>query len=213
MGKKNKKAWRKAVYEAMHTTAKKEALYRTKSNTPPFNYRWEHVCAVVTCALKLADLTGADKEIVEAAAWFHDVAKEARDDHPREGAKFARKFLPKTDFPPEKIEAVAQAIESHMGLWRDEPLTNLEAQVLWDADKLTKIGLTAAIQWTFGAIAADKRFTTERAIKDWQAQDWREKTVKSMHTEPARRAAQKRFEAYEQLVAGLSAEISASDIL
>src|SRR5690606_7903429 len=113
-----------------------------------FNYRWEHVTTVVTLALRLAELTGADAEIVEAAAWLHDVCKYTDGSrHPIAGADFARTFLPTTDFPPDKVEAVAAAIADHMGLWRDEPLAVLEAQVLWDADKLAKIGLTAVFHW------------------------------------------------------------------
>ena len=84
------------------------------------NYRWEHVKAVVMLARKLARLTNADEEIVEAAAWLHDIRKDAADNHPQEGATYARQFLPTTDFPPEKIEPVAQAIIDHMGLWLDQ---------------------------------------------------------------------------------------------
>lgn len=73
-----KKSWRKAVREAMYAAAYAEARARTKSKSPPFNYRWEHITAVVNASLKLAALTGADAEIVEAAAWLHDIAKDAR---------------------------------------------------------------------------------------------------------------------------------------
>ena len=142
--KEAKKDWRKAVQQAMEKSSKDEALRRFGTAEPGFNYRWEHVQAVVKLAVRLARLTGADKDVVEAAAWLHDVAKEKGAKHPEEGAKVARKLLPKTDFPAEKIEAVAQAVTQHMGLWREQPLTNLEAMVLWDADKLAKIGLTAA---------------------------------------------------------------------
>ena len=178
-----------------------------------FLYRWEHVQAVVITALRLAELVGADTDIVEAAAWLHDVCKESGDKHPQKGAAFARELLPQTSFPKKKIEAVATAIEQHMGLWRDEPLTNLEAQVLWDADKLTKIGVMAAFQWTGGGVSDSKRqVSTESMIKRLGSADFRDKTVASMHTKPARRAAKKRFKAYDKLVAGLSAEFNASDL-
>ncbi|MCA9978408.1 MAG: HDIG domain-containing protein, partial [Anaerolineales bacterium] len=112
MPKKNetKQLWRKAVKQAMRSATEQEVIRKYGSLNASFNYRWEHVKAVVAVAKKLATLTGADKEIVTAAAWLHDVRKEAGDDHPLEGAKFARKFLRQTDFPPEKIEQVAQAI-------------------------------------------------------------------------------------------------------
>lgn len=204
--------WRAAVRDAMRRAARSEAQRRTKSDTPPFNYRWEHITAVYNAAMKLAEQTGADREIVEAAVWLHDIAKDARDRHPIEGAKFARAFLPQTDFPPEKIEAVATAIEDHMGLWRDEPLHALESQVLWDADKLTKIGLTAAVHWVSNDLSSRKQRDTEKLIARWRSQEWREKSVASMHTAPARRAAQQRFEAYNRFVDELEREWVGDDI-
>jgi uncharacterized protein len=178
-----------------------------------FNYRWEHVTTVVTLALKLAELTGADAEVVEAAAWLHDIRKyKDRDRHPITGAAFARDFLPTTDFPPEKIEAVAQAIADHMGLWRDEPLTVLESQVLWDADKLAKIGLTAIFHWTGFSLAGAEMRTLAGLIERGRSADWQAKTVASMHTAPARRAAEARLAAYRGLYDALEGELAGADL-
>lgn len=208
-----RKPWREAVQAAMRKATEKEAQRRSGTKEPVFNYRWEHVTAVVTLAVRLAELTGADKEIVEAAAWLHDVRKEAGESHPREGAIFARKFLLKTDFPTEKIERVAQAIEAHMGLWRDKPLQRLEAQVLWDADKLAKIGLTAVFHWTGGDLAKGKSRTLDELIARGRSADWQAKTVASMHTEPARRAAEKRLAAYNWLWDELERELEGADLV
>lgn len=212
--KKNKKLkdWRKTAQKAMREATERELKLRHGKTDPSFNYRWEHVTAVVTLANKLAALTGADAEIVEAAAWLHDIRKEMKDKHPREGAKFAREFLPQTDFPSKKIEAVAKAIEQHMGLWREKPLKNLESQVLWDADKLSKIGLTAAFHWTGSALAGTKSRELEQIILQARSADWQQKTVASMHTKPARRAAQKRLKSFNKLWDKLEAELSGEDL-
>lgn len=178
-----------------------------------FSYRWEHVQAVVSVAAKLAELTGADADVVEAAAWLHDICKEAGDRHPQEGARFALRFLPTTDFPPKKIKRVAKAIEEHMGLWRDKPLKKLESQVLWDADKLTKIGITAAVHWMGGDFTRGRIPSTEKLLKRLASADFRAKTVDSMHTEPAKRAAQTRFAAYDMMLAQLETEWNANDIV
>ena len=197
----------------MRAATEQEIIYRFGSlDNASFNYRWEHVKTVVTLAEKLALLTGADQDIVVAAAWLHDVRKDTRDLHPQEGAKFARKFLPQTDFPPEKVEAVACAIEDHMGLWRDEPLTNLESQVLWDADKLAKIGLTAVFHWTGYALAGTKFRDVHELIQRGRDANWQDKTVASMHTEPARRAAQSRLIAYNKLWTELEIELEGKDL-
>jgi uncharacterized protein len=212
--KKNKRKpdWRKATMAAMREATDREARRRHGETDPSFNYRWEHVVAVVTLAVKLARLTGADEEIVEAAAWLHDVCKEKKNDHPKEGAEFARNLLPKTDFPKRKIKAVARTIEDHMGLWRTEPLTSLESMVLWDADKLAKIGLTAAFHWTGGALAGNKLHDMNDLIADARSADWQRKTVASMHTKPAKRAAQKRLKAYQALWDGLEEELRGDDL-
>lgn len=202
--------WKTAVYDAMYQKAQQQEKHKKSGSR--FSYRWEHVRAVVTVAVKLATLTGADPEVVEAAAWLHDICKEAKERHPQEGAKFAWRFLPTTDFPLEKVKAVAQAIEDHMGLWRDEPLRTLESQVLWDADKLTKIGMTAAAHWMGGDFTRGRIGSTEQLIERLESADWRAKTVASMHTEPAKRAAQSRFAAYDRMLAQLSAEWHAEDI-
>jgi uncharacterized protein len=206
--------WRKAVKKAMRTATENEIIYHFGSmNNASFNYRWEHVKTVVTLAKKLAELTGADQDVVVAAAWLHDVRKDAKEDHPQKGAEFARDFLPRTDFPPEKIERVAQAIEDHMGLWRTEPLTNLDSQVLWDADKLAKIGLTAVFHWTGHALAGTKFRDVHELIKRGRDANWQEKTVDSMHTEPARYAAQNRLIAYNKLWTELEIELNGGDLL
>ena len=61
---------------------------------------------------------------------------------PRLAAEEARRFLLTTDFPPSKVDAVYGAIRVHEGLYKDERLGQLEAAILWDADKLSKLGAT-----------------------------------------------------------------------
>ena len=204
--------WRKAVPKAMYKATQKEARDRFGSATPLFNYRWEHVQTVVKLALRLAELAGADPEIVEAAAWLHDIEKDKGTAHPQKGADFAREFLPKTDFPAEKIEPVAQTIEDHTGLWRKTPLDKLESMVLWDADKLAKLGLTAAFHWLGMGFATGRASTTAELIARGRTADWQEKTVASMHTAPARQAAQTRLSIYRQLWDTLEMELNASDL-
>ncbi|MBP9500688.1 MAG: HD domain-containing protein [Candidatus Promineofilum sp.] len=214
MSKPKPSPWRDAVRAAMYEATLAELRGRHGTADVSFNYRWEHVTAVVALSLKLAELTGADAEIAEAAAWLHDICKFTdRERHPVAGAAYARAFLPVTDFPPHKIEAVAAAIADHMGLWRDEPLTVLESQVLWDADKLAKIGLTAAFHWMGGDLAGHKMRSLRYLIDRARTADWQAKTVASMHTEPAKRAAAARLAAYHHLYDALEAELSGADLL
>lgn len=198
----------------MKKATEKEAKQRFGTTDPLFNYRWEHVTAVVTLALKLADLTGADVEVVEAAAWLHDICKEAGPKHPQEGAKFAHELLPKTDFPKKKIGHVAKTIRSHMGLWRRKPLKDLESQVLWDADKLAKIGLTSLFHFTPLIVMRGNGRTTQDLINNARTNNkWLPKTVASMHTAPAKKAAKKRLKQFNKVLNRLEAELAGDDLL
>jgi len=181
--------------------------------SPGYNYRWEHVKSVVTLALILAHILEADEEVVEAAAWLHDITKEDGEEHADTGAEFARDFLVETDFPQEKIEEVAQAIADHKGLWRENPLTNLSSMILWDADKLSKLGLTAVIHWTGMLLARQEPLTAAGLVELKQNLDWQRKTVKSLHTKPAQNAAKQRLNAYELFWTNLEIELSGDDIL
>lgn len=198
----------------MKKATEEESIQRYGTAEPLFNYRWEHVTAVVTLALKLAELTGADAEVVEAAAWLHDIRKDAGPKHPHAGAKFAHQILPTTDFPKEKIGHVARCIRSHMGLWRRKPLQDMEAQVLWDADKLAKIGLTSLFHFMPLMVMKGDGRTTQELIHNARAnKKWLPKTVASMHTAPAQKAAKKRLKQFNKLLDRLEAELAGEDLL
>ncbi len=169
----------------------------------PFNYRWEHVQQVVQTACWLAEATGADREISEAAAWLHDVRK-IEPEHAKAGARAARSILVRTDFPAEKIDAVCAAIAEHEGLTRDDPapMTSLEAALLWDADKLTKLGVQA-LAYNLGTPRMWGRSLAERlaSMQTFAATVLRQ-TVASMNTEPARMLAERR---HAEMTAALEA--------
>ncbi len=205
-------AWRAAVQQVAHQETLTEAEIRWDREQPPFNYRWEHVEVVVRLALRLAELTGADREIVEAAAWLHDIRKRGRDDdHGREGAIVARQILSETDFPPEKIEAVADAIVKHVGLYTEQPVEPLEAAVLWDADKLSKLGATAVLHFIGYRVAGGKG-TTKGLIERLSDQPWQPEAVRSFHTGPARAAGRRRLQAYQEFWEQISQEIDGDDL-
>ncbi|MEZ4518513.1 MAG: hypothetical protein R3C44_17395 [Chloroflexota bacterium] len=107
---------------------------------------------------------------------------------------------------------MADAIAVHKGLFLEEPLQNLEAQVLWDADKLAKIGLTAVFHWTGGALAGTDFRTVDDLIARSRSAEWQTKTVASMHTEPARRAARQRLASYTRFWDSLEQELTGADL-
>jgi uncharacterized protein len=203
--------WREVVRNAAYEASVSQMRARRERDTFHYNYRWEHVQAVVRLAIRLAALTGADAEIVEAAAWLHDVAKGEAVDHGQAGALAARRILAATDLSPGKIPAVAHAIAQHVGLFRDEPVAPLEAAVLWDADKLSKLGATAVLHFT-GNLADAGRGSTESLLDALPAEDWQPRTVESLHTAPARAAGQQRLAAYRAFVRRAAREYYGDDL-
>ncbi len=131
----------------MLTIEQAQAYYQAADPTHDFN----HVLRVVKMAEYLARLEGADVEVVRAAALLHDIARpadanhtksltmsaEADKNHAGMAARQARHIL--AGEAPDFVEAVVHAIEAHRFRGNIEPCT-LEAQILFDADKLDAIG-------------------------------------------------------------------------
>lgn len=110
---------------------------------------FDHILRVYHLASRLAEQTGADLEIVQAAALLHDahVAQphaqgEARAAHQQRSADFAGQVLREEGWPEERIVEVQHCIRAHRFRDDSEQPQTLEAKVLFDADKLDAIGAT-----------------------------------------------------------------------
>lgn len=124
---------------------------------PLYDYRGDHVEHVVKLSRDLAAAANADLEVVTLAAWFHDSSKPGiggleNRNHGRESAANARKWLEQRDFDSVLIDRVCDAIEKHVGLTLKKPLEPIEAQVLWEADKLLKLGLIGLLHYILNGI-------------------------------------------------------------
>ena len=161
----------------------------------PYRYRWEHVKDVVENARMLARRLGADEDACVAAAWLHDIRK-LEDQHGRRGAAEAVRVLKATDFPQHKIGTVDIAIRLHEGFSsgrRDQPLEPIEAAILWDADKLTKLGVPQ-LAHILGTARAMHLSQTERLeLAEAYTLEFVARTAESMNTEPALRVARIRY--------------------
>lgn len=210
--KRNTDGWREAVQQAAFGATLKEAQERLGTDDLHFNYRWEHIKVVVRLALRLAELTGADKEIVEAAAWLHDIGKQEKDDdHGRLGALLAGNILAKTDFPAAMIADVVHAIEQHTGLTLEAPIQPLEAAVLWDADKLTKMGVTAVLHNVCYKLCAAS-MTTDQLLDSVAKKTWHMDAVECFNTEIAQAAGRKRVESYRLFWDQIQSELDGKDL-
>ena len=116
---------------------------------------FDHIQRVCRLAQRLAQEESADQEIVYAAALLHDAQEPERPDrvavglggrqeHHHTSANFARQVLQAEGWPAERAEAVLHCIRAHRFRDPSERPATLEAQVLFDADKLDAIGAVGA---------------------------------------------------------------------
>jgi len=113
-----------------------------ESKKPTSHYGYEpylnHFVPMRNYAVQLAKKLGADVEIVELAAWLHDIGSimNGRKDHHIIGAKIAEKKLKELGYPQDRIEKVKHCILGHRASKEIKPET-IEAQIISDADGIS----------------------------------------------------------------------------
>jgi putative nucleotidyltransferase with HDIG domain len=121
-----------------------KAAVKAANDSPANKYGpsvWKyHLEVVAAYALKLAKKLGADREVVELAAYLHDYAAllSSKNDknHHVLGAKEARKMLLALGYSKEKTEMVAECVLCHRG---SVPLKRrtAEARIIASADAMS----------------------------------------------------------------------------
>lgn len=133
---------------------------------------FDHVLRVYRLAERLALAEGADLQVVRAAVLLHDAqpghpasaapaegagdfqAAGDRESHHLASAGFARQVLAAEGWEAEKIAAVQHCIRAHRFRDAAEQPQTLEAQILFDADKLDAIGATGVARAIAYAVLA-----------------------------------------------------------
>lgn len=107
---------------------------------------FDHTLRVLRNAMKLAgELPAADRRIVAAAALAHDYARpeemasQGKICHAALGAKLVPDLLAQCGFDTEFSARVAECVRTHRYRDRNPPAT-LEAEIVYDADKLDSLG-------------------------------------------------------------------------
>lgn len=117
----------------------------------------EHLAEVAQCATRLATELGADREIVELAAYLHDISAildySSLADHARLGADAASRILQACGFPSARAAAVAAASIRH-----STPLAlgsaSVEAVCISNADAMSR--LLHPAYWLYYAFSVRK---------------------------------------------------------
>ncbi|MBI5302427.1 MAG: HD domain-containing protein [Chloroflexi bacterium] len=197
---------------AITTTAAREHWSGPTHDAPPyFNYRFEHVRQVERDALSLLETVGGDEEVVLASVWLHDRFKPqyGGDHHALRAAEWASAHLASYNFPVDKIARVEFAVANHSNPPRTLPDNEHDARVLWDADKLSKIGPSNMIAFLLGASAFPHKPNTYPSIAQRLVESLsRDETgIDAFYFEPSRAWANERVCAKRAFCAALLREL------
>lgn len=152
------------------TIEQARALYSKADSVHDF----DHIVRVLRLAERIGRAEGADLSVVRTAALLHDwgraEAQAEGADHAKVAASRSRDFLAGEEVV--WIEAVVHAIAAHRFRTRPEPET-LEAQVLFDADKLDAIGaIGVARAFAYGGAHGQRLWAARERVDlaRWQAE-------------------------------------------
>ena len=132
---------------------------------------FSHILRVLALAERVARAEGADLEIVRAAVLLHDASGAkpgdeagARATHHETSADFAGQVLAAEGWPEARIEAVRHCIRAHRFRGTAAP-RSLEAQILFDCDKLDVLGAIGVARTVAYAALAGQPLTGEPSEK------------------------------------------------
>ncbi len=125
--------------------------------SPFFNFRLEHIRQVERDALHIMKSERGDEEIILASVWIHDRFQPQFEgaQHADKAARWTRDNLALLGFPAHKVEDVALAVKHHTRRSMDIPQEMHEAQLLWDADRLSRLGPVNLISYMMTHLAED----------------------------------------------------------
>ncbi|HWQ59657.1 MAG TPA: HD domain-containing protein [Candidatus Fimivivens sp.] len=126
----------------MEITERIRQFVEDECRKPTSKYGFEpygnHFVPVAKYAKLLAEEYGADVDIVEIAAWIHDIGSivHGREDHHITGAKIAEEKLREFGYPEERITLVKNCVLHHRGSQGIGSET-LEEQIVAEADAIS----------------------------------------------------------------------------
>ncbi len=134
----------------MKITRLAQKFIQIESSKSSSHYGYEpyvfHFVPMVKYALELARNLGADAEVVEIAAWLHDIGsiKMGRENHHITGAKITKKFLMDNGYDTNKSSLVIRCIKNHRSSTK-KPCRSLEEKIISDADAISNFENIAGI--------------------------------------------------------------------
>ena len=135
-----------------------------------------HFVPIRDYAVKLAEITGADKEVVELAAWLHDLGRVragTAESHHVTGAQEARNIMKNLGYPEKTIKHVEDCILEHTcepGL--PQPKT-LESRIVSSADAMAHYDtipwlLSVSLRKHGGDMKQSVAWVLEKVNRGWE---------------------------------------------
>jgi predicted metal-dependent HD superfamily phosphohydrolase len=91
-----------------------EHVFKSKEVADNIYHNWNHTKRVVRVVKSIGNATRLEEddiEILQIAAWFHDIGYiDVSDGHEEKSAEYARNFLAEIEYPRDKIEKVERCI-------------------------------------------------------------------------------------------------------
>ena len=169
-----------------------------KKPTSKFGYEPfpEHLVPMVKYAENLADEFNADKELIQIAAWLHDIGSiiYGRENHHITGSKVAEEKLKELNYPSEKIELIKKCILNHRGSVNNKR-ESIEEQIIAEADVLSNFDNIAGI---FKVAYVYENKTQSEGKKS--VLDKLERKFKQLHFEKSKELVRPKFEAAKLLL-------------
>ncbi|MBK9293921.1 MAG: HD domain-containing protein [Oligoflexia bacterium] len=144
---------------------------------PDPSHDFLHVLRVVKWAKYIAEIEGANLDVVVPAAYLHDVVVIAKNDKRRAQAselssQEAVRFLKEINYPETLISQIAHAVKAH-SFTANIKAESLEAKVVQDADRLDGLGAIGVARcFSIGGVfnrkfySKDDPFCEERVAND-----------------------------------------------
>jgi len=176
----------------------------------PFRKLYGHCLRCARWARRLAEAEGADVEVAEISALFHDIGKSVDNTlkgHAEAGARICDDYLASINFDEDKRTHIVHIVRNHIHHARQENET-LEARVESDADLLDETGAMTVL-WDAMAEGANSDCSYDSAFDRIAAASAKlnESTLDHFHTATASEIAVGRRKFLRQYIANLAYEL------
>jgi uncharacterized protein len=188
-----------------------------------------HAERVRDLAVRLADECerSVDRDVLSAAAWLHDVGRPLErsgeiDDHDEWAAEEAEDLLATEGVPADRVDAVTDCIRAHSIRSSSPDPETIEAELLFDADKLDAAGARGIVRMACivgerSGRAGEKYAVIDDASAHGTAtsdlpdvtllREWTRERLDALYTSPGRRLGESRWRFMEEFFAQFEAEI------